>query len=426
MPTVSRRTEMKRKSHSLGSSNPASRKSARGRQPLQLLTAEQRAQLPYTLPKDFSSGAFDPSTVCQEECRPSIGSIARVSKLTTQNEDPSPGDGQKSLSSPNSVEALSKDELMHMQRVPTSLWASSIVDMVQCDPLFPNKPVAIATSRSGTVTALLLKKEFLKQSARPDVLVAVLPSDGDAFARLQTASAAGSSLRVYYIFDGPGTECHVLDDSLAVVKVTYLGAYTINSIEHNDTTKHVQVSLSLILGERSVSKSSSHSDFSLLRKADHSFLGFRCRVCGRANRKDSLKKVHCLHCATAFTITDEEAPILLLQSRKMELHFTGCRSDLGQANILVAENAFTQRSVSTFSDGARIDATAFPTISRCFGVVSLSESTVVSIKSMNPTDTTAVAKGRQQKEFSLGSFVMQPRDALVARNDLLQAVEGRS
>ncbi|GAC95910.1 RTA1-like protein [Pseudozyma hubeiensis SY62] len=414
---VSRRTKMKRKSHALGSSDPASGKSARGRQPLQLLTAEQRSRLPYTLPKDSSAGADDPSTVCREECRPSVGSIASVSELAAQNEGLSPRDRQKSLSSPNSIEEPSNDE--PEQRVPFSLWASSIVDMVQCDPLFPTKPVSIATSRSGAVTALLLKKGFLRQSARPDVLVAAL----DNFMRLQTASAAGSSLRAYYIFDGLGTECRVLDDSLAVVKVTYLGACSINSIEHIDTATHVRVSLTLIHGKRSVPESSSPSDFSLLRKVDHSFLGFRCRVCGRANRKDSLKKVNCLHCATAFTITDEQAPTLLPQSRKMELRFTGCSSDLGQANILLAENAITQRSVSTFSDGVRIDATAFPTTSRCFGVVSLSESTVVSIKSTNPNDTAAVAKGRQQKESSLGSFVMQPREALVARNDLLQSVE---
>lgn len=173
------------------------------------------------------------------------------------------------------------------------------------------------------------------------------------------ASAAGSSLRAYYIFDGPGTEYHVLDDSLAVAKVTYLGACSISSIERKDTTTHVRVSLTLIEDVGTISQSSCPSDFSPLRKVDHSFLAFRCRVCGRANRKDSLKKVRCLHCATAFTIADEQAPVLLLQSRKMELHFTGCRSDLGQANILAAENAFTQRSVSTFSDGVRVGCLSF-------------------------------------------------------------------
>ncbi|CDR99425.1 hypothetical protein [Sporisorium scitamineum] len=137
--------------------------------------------------------------------------------------------------------------------------------------------------------------------------------------------------------------------------------------------------------------------------------------------------------------------------------------------MLLTEDDVTQRSVSSFSDGTRlllsdgsssapsaarttprssaisgawrfhggtlfpahplqhgrlkIDASFFPTGTKSFGILSLSESTNVSLKRSKKGIFKSSSKDETFKDVSLGSFVMQPQDAVVGQADLLQALE---
>ncbi|TKY88528.1 hypothetical protein EX895_002516 [Sporisorium graminicola] len=71
----------------------------------------------------------------------------------------------------------------------------------------------------------------------------------------------------------------------------------------------------------------------------------------------------------------------------------------------------------------KIDASFFSPQSSSFGILCLSESANLSLKRSKRSNFAASVGGRGSKEPSLGSFVMQPRDAVVGQTELLQALE---
>lgn len=452
-----------------------------------------------------------------------------------------------------------------LQRARCLFWASSIDDMRQCDPLFPAQTTPIAVNRSGLVTALLLRQDNLKRPPKLDTLVANLPVDAVTFKSLRMTLNTGALLRVYYCFHDPGKECRVIDDSVALAKVIFLRTFCIAKLEQKNES-HARLTLTPNdkvdpLASGVIADGPARTDTPLpLDASQQTLLGFRCSVCGKGNRKCSLEFDQCQHCSSKFA-TGKDARTSSSRTRKMELHFTGSKSDLGQANMLLTEDDVTQRSVSSFSDGTRvctyhfadlacsfsslmevrllrqqhalhhvlrpsqahgastaalssppipfvrlsreiesklrlqgfalsfgsrsqgtcsrissqhhpfssasqgvleqiaclrvslqmantlahaeerapkplsclflqlqhgrlkIDASFFPTGTKSFGILSLSESTNVSLKRSKKGIFKSSSKDETFKDVSLGSFVMQPQDAVVGQADLLQALE---
>lgn len=112
----------------------------------------------------------------------------------------------------------------------------------------------------------------------------------------------------------------------------------------------------LIAYEREVS---THTTFDIADLLPHdmseqTLLGFRCSVCGKANRKLRWEVASCLHCSASFTLTNKAIEKSLSRRRKMELSFTGSRSDLGKANMVLSDDDLSKRTVSTFTDGTRV------------------------------------------------------------------------
>ncbi|SJX65022.1 uncharacterized protein SRS1_15848 [Sporisorium reilianum f. sp. reilianum] len=56
-------------------------------------------------------------------------------------------------------------------------------------------------------------------------------SDADTSKSLRLALATGTLLRVYFVFDDPGTECRVSDGSVALAKVIFLRTCRITKIK---------------------------------------------------------------------------------------------------------------------------------------------------------------------------------------------------
>ena len=98
----------------------------------------------------------------------------------------------------------------------------------------------------------------------------------------------------------------------------------------------------------------SFSDAGAPTRFEQTFLGYRCNVCGKANRKLSWDLALCSHCFTSFALSEMAADKFLSRRRKMELSFTGPRCDLGQANMLLTKEDVMARSVLTLNDGTRV------------------------------------------------------------------------
>lgn len=132
----------------------------------------------------------------------------------------------------------------------------------------------------------------------------------------------------------------------------------INQRQHDALTE-ISLTLnkanSLGFPEKALTEAAPHtSDQHHLGGRGETFLSFGCKVCGRVNRKTSWRSATCEHCSTSTVFQDPSTLESLSRGRKMELSFTGARSDLGQANILLTHEALTERSVLTFSDGTRV------------------------------------------------------------------------
>ncbi|SPO24181.1 uncharacterized protein UTRI_03449 [Ustilago trichophora] len=223
-------------------------------------------------------------------------------------------------------------------------WASSINDMRICDPFFPPKGASIGISRSGTVTALLLERHHAGKSPHQSCLVANLP-------------AAAIGLRVYYLFNDPGKPYLVANNSVVTLKVMFWRICYISSVErYDDSSAKLTLIWNQNAKEREVSTLTTLDIANLLPQdmSEQTLLGFRCSVCGRANRKPRLEVASCLHCSASFMLTNKATEKSLSHRRKMELSFTGSRSDLGKANMVLSDDDLTKRSVSTFTDGSRI------------------------------------------------------------------------
>ncbi|KAJ1023349.1 hypothetical protein NDA18_004874 [Ustilago nuda] len=213
-------------------------------------------------------------------------------------------------------------------------WASSIDEMRHCDPQCPSIGDPTGTSKLGAITALLLDRAKVHGSSEPERLVADISADATMFERLQMASIAATPLRIYHLFDDLGRPCRLVDNSVATVKIFFVGVCTISRIaRQNGSLTEISLTLNTTrmrdhAGKPSTSATSSAASLLPLNDLKHTFLGFRCR------NKDAAK--------------------LLPTRRKMELSFTGSRSDLGHANILLSNDDLTERTVSTFSDGSRV------------------------------------------------------------------------
>lgn len=59
-------------------------------------------------------------------------------------------------------------------QIRCSFWATSLDEMRECDPFCPSKGNPLATSKLGTITALLLDRAKLQGSSQPERLVADL------------------------------------------------------------------------------------------------------------------------------------------------------------------------------------------------------------------------------------------------------------
>ncbi|CCF50126.1 uncharacterized protein UHOR_07112 [Ustilago hordei] len=213
-------------------------------------------------------------------------------------------------------------------------WASSIDEMRHCDPQCPSIGDPTGTSKLGAITALLLDRAKVHGSSEPERLVADISADATMFERLQMASIAATPLRIYHLFGDLGRPCRVVDNSVATVKIFFVGVCTISRIaRQNGSLTEISLTLNTTrmrnhAGKPSTSATSSAASLLPLNDLKHTFLGFRC------SNKDAAK--------------------LLPSGRKMELSFTGSRSDLGHANILLSNDDLTERTVSTFSDGTRV------------------------------------------------------------------------
>ncbi|SPO24010.1 uncharacterized protein UTRI_03449_B [Ustilago trichophora] len=218
-------------------------------------------------------------------------------------------------------------EVSDEHRIPQRqclFWASSINDMRQCDPYFPPKGASINISRSGTITALLLERRHVGKFPQQSCLVANLIDlcllssiDSATFESLQMACIAGIRLRVYYYFDDPGKPYRVVNNSVVTLKVMFWRMCSISSVENQFTANEREVS---------THTTSDISDLLPRDLSDQTLLGFRCSA-----KENSLSR-----------------------QRKMELSFTGSRSDLGKANMVLTDDDLTKRSLSTFTDGTRI------------------------------------------------------------------------
>lgn len=69
---------------------------------------------------------------------------------------------------------VSSSQGERLPRRPCLSWASSISDLRQCDPQFPQKGTQVGISRSGTVTSLLLQRENFRGSSQPSCLTVTL------------------------------------------------------------------------------------------------------------------------------------------------------------------------------------------------------------------------------------------------------------
>ncbi|SOV07932.1 uncharacterized protein UDID_07112 [Ustilago sp. UG-2017a] len=239
-------------------------------------------------------------------------------------------------------------------------WASSIDEMRHCDPQCPSIGDPTGTSKLGAITSLLLDRAKVHGSSEPERLVADLSSDATMFERLQMASIAATPLRIYHLFGDLGRPCRVVDNSVATVKIFFVGVCTISRIaRQNGSLTEISLTLNTTrmrdhAGKPSTSTTSSAASLLPLNDLKHTFVGFRCSICGRANRKTDWSFACCVHCSTSSVFQNKDAAKLLPSGRKMELSFTGSRSDLGQANILLTNDDLTERTVSTFSDGTRV------------------------------------------------------------------------
>ncbi|SPC64746.1 uncharacterized protein UHOD_07112 [Ustilago sp. UG-2017b] len=194
------------------------------------------------------------------------------------------------------------------------------------------------TSKLGAITALLLDRAKVHGSSEPERLVADLSADATMFERLQMASIAATPLRIYHLFGDLGRPCRVVDNSVATVKIFFVGVCTISRIaRQNGSLTEISLTLNTTrmrdhAGKPSTSATSSAASLLPLNDLKHTFLGFQCSV----------------------LFQNKDAAKLLPSGRKMELSFTGSRSDLGHANILLTNDDLTERTVSTFSDGTRV------------------------------------------------------------------------
>ncbi|EST09205.2 hypothetical protein PSEUBRA_001157 [Kalmanozyma brasiliensis GHG001] len=218
----------------------------------------------------------------------------------------------------------------------------------------------MVTSRSGAVTTIVLRQGDIKWLPKLDLLVASIFTDQDSFDSLQAACAAKMLVKVYRVFDDEGKECRVLDESMALSKVTFLRTCCIHSVEREDTLQ-ARVTLGSGISMDAVGGSNLmkitrflHDSLVSLDEAEQTFLGFRCSVCGKANRRGSLIIASCTHCNTTFAITASCSSKSLSRKRAGNLQFTGPRSSLGQVNMVLSKDDVAQRFVSTFSDGTRL------------------------------------------------------------------------
>ncbi len=96
-----------------------------------------------------------------------------------------------------------------------------------------------------------------------------------------------------------------------------------------------------------------------LESSEHTFGAFRCRSCGMANRKERCTSASCLQCSTAYTFSPSCEEVSVSRPRKMELCFSGSRSDLGHANMLLTNDDLPLRLTSSFDTGARVRTALF-------------------------------------------------------------------
>lgn len=137
-----------------------------------------------------------------------------------------------------------------------------------------------------------------------------------------------------------------------------------------DLQRHNKASVCIVLtwnqdhnlsnaAENSVFLGPSTIDSDCFDRSGTTFLGFRCKVCGKANSKTSWDDISCTHCSTPFSNKKDKPYKSTSRRRKMELSFTGSRSDLGRANLFLSDQGVTKRSVSTFRDGTRVSHVPF-------------------------------------------------------------------
>ncbi|GAC71457.1 hypothetical protein PANT_3c00036 [Moesziomyces antarcticus T-34] len=226
-----------------------------------------------------------------------------------------------------------------LHRFKCLCWASSSEDMQAYDPLYPGRGVDFSVTKSGAIQSLALAWNRLLVPLDMDRMhtnFVFVHAEDHIVERLQFACTSVYPLRVYYRRDDLEIPCRLSDGSIVNADVVFTGYWSIAAIQ-----RHSEASIRLDLHRfqepvelddlaSKLEPAFNGSANIHLESSEHTFGAFRCRSCGMANQ------------------------VSVSRPRKMELCFSGSRSDLGHANMLLTNDDLPLRLTSSFDTGARI------------------------------------------------------------------------